>query len=40
MKDFLGKQVEIDDYFAYPMVIGRSASMAIFNSKEQTNLEM
>lgn len=33
IKDFLGKEVEIDDYFAYPLVIGRSANMAIFQFK-------
>jgi len=30
MKDFLGNDVVQGDYFAYPLIIGRSANMAIF----------
>jgi len=30
MKDFLGNEVKQGDYFAYPLIIGRSANMAIF----------
>lgn len=30
MKDFLGNDVIQGDYFAYPMTIGRSANMCIF----------
>lgn len=36
MKDFLGVEVQIDDYFAYPLIIGRSANMAIFQYKGVT----
>ncbi len=30
IKDFLGNEVKEGDYFAYPLVVGRSANMAIF----------
>ena len=33
MKDFLGNDVEMDDYFAYPLTIGSSCQMAIFQYK-------
>lgn len=33
IKDFLGTEVKMDDYFAYPLTIGRSANMAIFQFK-------
>lgn len=33
IKDFLGAEVKMDDYFAYPLTIGRSANMAIFQFK-------
>ena len=33
IKDFLGFEVKMDDYFAYPLTIGRSANMAIFQFK-------
>ena len=33
IKDFLGSEVKMDDYFAYPLTIGRSANMAIFQFK-------
>jgi hypothetical protein len=32
-KDFLGNVVNIDDYFAYPLTIGRSAAMAVYQFK-------
>jgi hypothetical protein len=34
IKDFLGHEVNLDDYFAYPLTIGRSANMAIFQFKD------
>lgn len=33
IKDFLGAEVKMDDYFAYPLLAGRSANMAIFQFK-------
>ena len=30
IKDFIGQEVNVGDYFAYPLIIGRSASMAIY----------
>ena len=30
MKDFIGQEVNIGDYFAYPLTIGRSAAMAVY----------
>jgi hypothetical protein len=29
-KDFLGNEIKPGDYFAYPLTIGRSAQMALF----------
>ena len=31
--DFLGNLIEIDDYFAYPLTLGRSATQAIYQFK-------
>jgi len=36
MKDMLGNEVKEGDYFAYPLVSGRSANMAIYQFKEVT----
>jgi len=36
MKDMLGQEVVAGDYFAYPLVSGRSANMAIYEFKEVT----
>jgi hypothetical protein len=36
MKDMLGQEVNVGDYFAYPLVAGRSANMAIYQFKEET----
>ena len=36
VKDFLGNEINIDDYFAYPLIIGRSANMAVFQFKGTT----
>jgi hypothetical protein len=33
VKDFLGNLIEIDDYFAYPLTVGRSATQAIYQFK-------
>jgi hypothetical protein len=33
IKDFLGTEVNLDDYFAYPLISNRSANMAIFQFK-------
>lgn len=30
MKDFLGREVNPGDYFAYPLIVGRSASMGLY----------
>lgn len=30
MQDFIGQEVTVGDYFAYPLIVGRSASMAIY----------
>ena len=30
IKDFLGRECEVGDYFAYPLTVGRSASMALY----------
>lgn len=30
IKDFIGQDVVVGDYFAYPLIVGRSASMAIY----------
>lgn len=32
-KDFLGNVISIDDYFAYPLTVGRSAAMAVYQFK-------
>lgn len=32
----LGQEVNVNDYFAYPLVAGRSANMAIYQFKEET----
>jgi len=37
MKDMLGNEVKEGDYFAYPLVSGRSANMAIYQFKEVVN---
>jgi hypothetical protein len=29
-KDFLGREVNVGDYFAYPLTLGRSATMALY----------
>lgn len=34
MKDFLGRDVAPGDYFAYPLTIGRSACMALYQFVE------
>ena len=34
IKDFLGREVNIGDYFAYPLTVGRSANMALYQLKE------
>lgn len=33
IKDFLGREVSVDDYFAYPLSIGRSNCMALYQLK-------
>ena len=33
IKDFLGSEVSVDDYFAYPLSIGRSNCMALYQLK-------
>lgn len=33
IKDFLGRDVSVDDYFAYPLSIGRSNCMALYQLK-------
>jgi len=30
MKDFLGQDVQVNEYFAYPLTAGRSACMALY----------
>jgi hypothetical protein len=30
MKDFLGQDVQVNEYFAYPLTVGRSACMALY----------
>jgi hypothetical protein len=30
IKDFIGQDVVVGDYFAYPLIVGRSASMALY----------
>jgi len=37
MKDFLGQEVVVGDYFAYPTVIGRSAYMSVYQFKDVVN---
>lgn len=32
-KDFLGNEINVDDYFAYPLTVGRSAAMAVYQFK-------
>lgn len=32
-KDFLGNMINVDDYFAYPLTVGRSAAMAVYQFK-------
>lgn len=32
-KDFLGNEINVDDYFAYPLTVGRSAVMAVYQFK-------
>lgn len=34
IKDFLGRDCDVGDYFAYPLTVGRSASMALYQLKE------
>jgi hypothetical protein len=34
MKDFIGQEVNVGDYFAYPTIVGRSASMNIYQLRE------
>lgn len=33
IKDFLGREVNVGDYFAYPLSIGRSNCMALYQLK-------
>lgn len=33
IKDFLGREVSVDDYFAYPLSIGSSNCMALYQLK-------
>jgi hypothetical protein len=33
VRDFLGNVVNVDDYFAYPLTVGRSAAMAVYQFK-------
>ena len=37
MKDFLGNEVNVGDYFAYPTIVGRSASMNVYEYVETTD---
>ncbi len=37
MKDFLGQEVNVGDYFAYPTIVGRSASMNVYQFKDIVN---
>jgi len=30
MKDFINQDVQVGEYFAYPLTVGRSASMALY----------
>lgn len=34
IKDFMGRECQVGDYFAYPLTVGRSASMALYQLKE------
>ena len=34
IKDFLGRECDVGDYFAYPLTVGRSANMALYQLKE------
>lgn len=33
VKDFLGNVINVDDYFAYPLTVNRSAAMAVYQFK-------
>jgi hypothetical protein len=37
MKDFIGQEVNVGDYFAYPTIVGRSASMNIYQFRGIVN---
>jgi len=37
MKDFLGQEVNVGDYFAYPTIVGRSASMNVYQFRDIVN---
>ena len=34
MKDMIGREVEVGNYIAYGLVVGRSANLAIYKVKE------